>query len=655
MKYLESIIQHSHNLKLLYVEDNEDARVSTLAILEEFFDDIIVSVDGLDGLQKFKDNQIDLVITDINMPKMNGLDMVKEIRAIDAEVSILVFSAYNESGYFIDSIKLGVEGYLLKPIDIEQFLGVLSKIIDKVKAIKNKELLEQYKEITDKSAIVSIIDTKGIITYVNDAFCKVSEYSRDELIGVEYHTITNYVQSDELHAQIWETIENKKKIWKGVVKNISKNGKPYYLESTIKPILDNNGEIIEFIALRNDITAIMNPAKQLNDLIESAVIPMVVLVKIDGYSDMEKFYGQKIIQNIEEKFAKELVNFLPKDCEFDKFFVLRDGEYALAKDKEDTKLSYKEIIENLQLFKKNINDSHIDAGEIDYDISVLVSFAYGDNALENAKYGIKSLLESKQDFILANNFAQQEHDEAEKNLKTLKMVKKAIESSKIVSYFQPIINNTTQEIEKYESLVRLINEDGNVISPYLFLDVAKRGRYYSQITSIVLDNSFDALNKTDKEISINISVLDIEKDFTRAKLLSLLKENKESAHRVVLELLEDEEAKDFEVIKSFIKEVKNLGVRIAIDDFGAGYSNFERLLDYQPDILKIDGSLIKNIADDSFSLSVVQTVVRFAKEQNLKIVAEFVENEDIYEILCTLDVDYSQGYYFGKPEELKGY
>ena len=154
------------------------------------------------------------------------------------------------------------------------------------------------------------------------------------------------------------------------------------------------------------------------------------------------------------------------------------------------------------------------------------------------------------------------------------------------------------------------------------------------------------------KISINLSSLDIEKEETREKLYSLFEEYKDDVSRIVFELLEDEEVKDFAVIKKFIKRVKKLGVKIAIDDFGAGYSNFERLLDFEPDILKIDGSLVKNIANDSYSRNVVETIVSFAKKQNIITIAEFVENEEIFNILYDLGVDYSQGYYFGEPKNI---
>ena len=91
---------------------------------------------------------------------------------------------------------------------------------------------------------------------------------------------------------------------------------------------------------------------------------------------------------------------------------------------------------------------------------------------------------------------------------------------------------------------------------------------------------------------------------------------------------------------------------IAIDDFGAGYSNFERLLEFEPDILKIDGSLVKNIVNDTYSRNIVETIVSFARKQNIITIAEFVENEEIFNILNEMGVDYSQGYYFGEPKKI---
>jgi len=135
---IEEIIEYSLDLKLLYVEDNEVARDAAIEILEDFFDDIIIAIDGVDGVEKFmKDMDFDIIIADINMPRLNGLEMAKKIKEIDKEIIILIFSAHSESNYFMDSIKLGVDGYLIKPIDIDQFVEVLEKIVKKLR-VKDK-------------------------------------------------------------------------------------------------------------------------------------------------------------------------------------------------------------------------------------------------------------------------------------------------------------------------------------------------------------------------------------------------------------------------------------------------------------------------------------------------------------------------------------
>ena len=656
MLEIEALIKHTSGIKLLYVEDNLDARESTLSILEEFFNDISVATNGEEGLEIFKNSNIDLIITDINMPKINGLDMIAKIREIDKDISILVISAYHESGFFIESIKLGVEGYLLKPVDLEQFMIMIDKAIQKLiirdELAANTNLLHQYQEVTDRSSIVSKADKDGNITYVNDRFCEISGYTREELIGNNHRKVRHPDMPDSTFKNLWETISKKKEIWSGIIRNRGKDGSSYYVNATVKPILDSKGDIIEYISLRDDITDIMNPRKQLQDLVNSCDESVLVLLQIENFEDIEKFYGRTLSQKIEQEFSDIIMSLVPKACGFDKVYLLNDGKYAFAKDKKSCSLEIEDIVKLLEEFQELINDSKIEIGELDYDMSIIMSLAIGSDTLSNANYGLKELLNTNQDFILASDMVKEEYKEAENNLKTLKMIKEAIDSSNIISYFQPIVNNKTQEIEKYESLVRLVDADAKVLSPYFFLDVAKKAKYYSQITAIVLENSFNALKLTNKNISINISILDIEKRSTRKKIFRLLKENKENLHRVVFELLEDENVKNFDVIKSFIKYVKSMGVKIAIDDFGAGYSNFERLLDYQPAILKIDGSLIKNIVTDKFSLDVVETIVSFAKKQKIQTIAEYVENEEIFNKLKEIGVDYSQGYYFSKPEPL---
>jgi PAS domain S-box-containing protein len=507
--------------------------------------------------------------------------------------------------------------------------------------------------LVDKSSIISKTDKNGIITFVNDNFCKSSEYSKEELIGKTHSIVKHPENPVEFYKDLWNTIKNKKLEWTGVIKNLSKTGKTYYIKTTIKPIFDANNEIIEFLSVRSNVNTVMSDKKQLIDKIESKSLFLLILIQIEDFDILDKFYNILTVDKIEKTFAFNMLSYLPNNYIFDDVYNIGNGRYALLTDFFDYSSSHTNISEYLETFVRNIRKSTLVLDEIEYDLNVVVSYSFGKEHLyEDAKCGLEEAINKNEMIKYSNDSSIQEHIEARKNMEIIKMVKIALDNYKIVSYFQPIINNKTKEVEKYESLVRLVDESGNVLSPYSFLDISKKGNYYNKITHRVLENSFKILRQISTKISINLSSLDIEKEETREKLYELLEEYKDDSSRIVFELLEDEDVKDFAVIKNFIKKVKKMGVMIAIDDFGAGYSNFERLLEFEPDILKIDGSLIKNIVLDSYSKNVVETIVLFAKKQNIITIAEFVENEKIFNILYDLGVDYSQGYYFGEPKNI---
>ena len=657
---LEEIVKYSKDISVLYVEDNKDARDVTIFMLEVFFNTIFVAKDGIEALEEYEKNkdEIKLIITDINMPNMNGLELIENIKKSNpSDLSILILSAYDEVQYLMKTIELGVDGYLLKPIEVVPFSTQLMKIVEKIRLKKENQenlyILKQYQEITDKSSIVSKAKPSGEITFVNDKLCEVSGYSREELIGKKHNIMRHPDNPFYIYEDIWNTISKKKQTWAGVLKNKRKDGGAYYVMTYINPILSNKGIIKEYISIRHDVTEIMNQKKQLLDTLDSYDESILVLSKIEDYFTLEKYYDNKTVQKIEDEFSKVILDFMPTSLGFKKVYYLENGEYAFIKE-NDNSISEAELKTNLQKFQEKVSNTVLTIDHLEYDISIVLSYDISSNeALENVKYGLKEAIDSKKKIVCSKDYAQKEQVKALKNLKVIQMVKDAINSQNIVTYFQPIINNKTKEVEKYESLVRLIDNNGEIVSPYIFIDLIKKGRYYPLLTNLVLENSFSALEDTSCEISINLSVLDIEKIETRERIFTLIEEYKDDAHRIVFELLEDENARDFNTIKEFISNVKYKGVKIAIDDFGSGYSNFERLIEFQPDILKIDASLIKNIETDLYSRTVVETIKSFALKQNIQTVAEFVSSENIYKIVSDIGIDYSQGFHFGKPQPLK--
>jgi len=531
----------------------------------------------------------------------------------------------------------------------------------KIKAFKikgtsmafNNELviLQQYKNLIDDNIIVSKADVKGNIIFVNEKFCEISGYTKEELMGKPHSIVRHEDMDSSLFATMWDTIKNKKKTWLGQVKNKKKDGRAYYVDAIVSPILNQHGEIIEYIALRYDVSDMINAKRLLADELKKIQNPLLVMVQIEGYENLESFYGKEITAIIENKFATHLLDYCPAGCVFPKVYKLDNGIFALVKDLEaDTVITESNVMQ-LKKFQQNIKDGVLKFGGYEYDLNTILSYGNRSEYLyEDVMLGLKRAQQLKKDFMYADSFTLQEKEKAKQNLHTINIIKKAIENDHIQSYFQPIVNAKTGKIEKYESLVRLQKEDGKVLSPFFFLETAKNGKYYHQITEAIIQNSLVMLRTTDKEISLNLSTLDIEDLELRNKIITLITMNSDIADRLVLELLEDEEVNDFKIITDFISLVKLFGVKIAIDDFGAGHSNFERLLGFQPDILKIDGSLIKDIHKNNYSRDIVETIKIFADKQNIKTVAEFVSSKEVYDVILEVGIDYLQGYYLGEPQ-----
>ncbi len=629
--------------------------------LMQHFGSVIFAYDEEDALTKFTKNYIDIVLIELENNYNEKFDFIKNIRVQRPFIITLILSKDKQYETLIKNIELGIDGYFTHPIDNQDFLNRIEQLEVRYQIGEeyenNKEnlnLLKQYQEITDKSSIISKTDPSGKITYANDNFCKVSGYTKNELLGKNHNIIRHPDTQKEVFKELWDTIKEKKQQWNGIIRNISKSGESYYVNSTITPILDTKGDIVEYIALRQDISSILSDKKHFLDKIEANTLSLLILVHIEEFEMLEKFYNLTTIDKIEKMFGFKLLSYLPNTYKFDNVFNLDDGRYALLTDLDTFMEHNIEIDSYLKEFVENVKNSILEIDGIEYDINISLSYAFGKHMLyEDAKAGLDEVIDRNIIICHSNDFSIRHQLEAKKNLDVIKMVKIALDNYKIISYFQPIINNKTQQVEKYESLVRLVDEEGKVLTPYQFLNISKKGIYYTKITDRVLENSFKMLKAITTRLSINLSTIDIEKESTREKIYQLLEEYHDERDRLIFELLEDETIKDFENIISFVKRVKSMGVSIAIDDFGAGYSNFERLLKFEPDILKIDGSIIRNILNDEYSKNIVETIVTFAKRQKIKTIAEYVETKEIFEYLNDLGVDYSQGYYFGKPQELE--
>ncbi|MCF6310231.1 MAG: EAL domain-containing protein [Sulfurimonas sp.] len=216
------------------------------------------------------------------------------------------------------------------------------------------------------------------------------------------------------------------------------------------------------------------------------------------------------------------------------------------------------------------------------------------------------------------------------------------------------MSNINKKIVKYEALVRIVEFDSgekNILTPDKFLDISMQSGLYIKIANKMLEQSLDFFANREEKISVNFLPNDF---FDQSIMNTLMKgiEKFDSPSRIVVEITEQDSVEDFEKLRGVVKKLRDIGVQIAIDDFGSGYANYTHILKIRPDYLKIDGSLIKNILTDNDSKILVKSIVRFAKELNITTIAEYVENENIFNLLKEYGIDEYQGYYFGKPDNL---
>ncbi len=405
------------------------------------------------------------------------------------------------------------------------------------------------------------------------------------------------------------------------------------------------------LATINPITSLPNKMALLKDISEGSGEQELFLVKIDNFETNENFYGNKIVELLELEFTKLLKESF-QSLNHQDIYHISSGKYAVLR--HCTDMLKREKIEDFCFnFVEKVKHQKIESYGYDFDVNVSMSFAKGkDSIYEDANEVLRSAIVHKKEYLLAEDVIDELRSGLSRNLSMLKTIKIALKSNNIAPQYQPIFNNKTKEIYRYESLIRMKDEQGNTIYPGpFFLETAKKGKLYPQVTKILIDKVFEKIQETGKEFSINLSSLDIEDPHMSAYLLQTIKDHAAVADKMIFELLEDKDTEDYEVVKQFIDISKSYGVKIAIDDFGSGYSNFMRILEFEPDIIKIDGSLIQDIASSPLARKTVEMIKLFADRIDALTVAEYVENEEIYDIINEIGIDYSQGYYIGKAQE----
>ena len=556
-------------ITVLYVEDEQTLQEEIYQNISPFVKEVIRADDGKIGLEIFIEHRdkIDIIISDILMPNMTGIEMIDEIRKFDSEVPVIYTTAFNDTRYMQETIKQMIVAYILKPVDVELLLIAIEKASLKIENERLKlSLLNANAELEEE---------------------------------IELKTKELRLQNINLQSQLYT---------------------------------DNLTLLYNRKALRRDINKMDNP--------------VLILIDVDSFKNINDMYGEFIGNLILIEISKLITTF-KKDTNYTSYRIGSD-EFTLLKDQHDTKEDCEDLIKQLS---DDISSKPIKLPE--HDIEVVINVTIGVSyypkkvILETADMALKRAKLDRVPYLIYSEEynTRKEHTS---DIKWSKVVVNAVENNEVVPYYQPIVDKDNN-ILKYESLMRIVH-DKEIYSPFYFLDVAKKVRFYAQLESMMVNKVLKKVKDSAIDVSINLSIQDIlNKEFIECIYEELRQNN--IAHLITFEILESENINDYARIIEFIVDAKKLGCKIAIDDFGSGFSNFEYLLKLKPDYLKIDGSLVKNIDKDSNSYLIVKTINEFAHGLGMKTVAEFVHSKEVFDILKELGVDGFQGYYLGKPLE----
>lgn len=366
----------------------------------------------------------------------------------------------------------------------------------------------------------------------------------------------------------------------------------------------------------------------------------VILLDIDNFSTINNYYGK----HTGDLLLTDIVKIIRTSLR-DRDIIVRIGgdEFLILIEKDDKNpaIAYgigERIIQKLDLANFNIEGNIIkltaSAGiylDANKEANLTEAIEKADKALLFAKQKGKNRIEIFKDNILSSLS------------KKLTDIKEAIEDGRVICFYQPIFDIKTFKAVKYESLVRLLTKDRKVISPAMFLNQIVNTTVYKELTKRVIEYNLKVLRQKNIQVSINLLPSEIiDKDFINF-LTSL---NSGFKEKITIELLESENVADYSILRSNINTLRENGYKIALDDFGSGFSNLMHVIELKFDYIKIDGSIVKKIDKDPVSYSLVKAIKGFTSEINMDVVAEFISSEEIFNRIKEIGIKYGQGNFF---------
>ncbi|WP_158120114.1 bifunctional diguanylate cyclase/phosphodiesterase [Vibrio metoecus] len=385
----------------------------------------------------------------------------------------------------------------------------------------------------------------------------------------------------------------------------------------------------------------------------------LIAIKVTNFNQINEKYGypvgDKLLRDLSDQFQSYLDQQLAGRSVL---YAIGVGEWATVfcsqVDEQIIHSHFSQFVEQLE----HVNFEPWGLPNVDYlSISLcagLVSqrdFAEHtpDDLLLRAIEARRNAFNNNRHFCNASRLKSQETVRQDR-LNWLSRVSRAVLRDDVVVYAQPICEARSHVVASYECLVR-IEDEGEIILPGHFLPIITDTHLYTRLSRQMISHTFTMMRHRPEAFSINLSPQDLMSERTLQHLEAAIKLMADPS-RVGLEVLESEQIKDYGRMIEVCNHFRSLGATIIVDDFGSGYSNIDEIVKLEPQVIKLDGSLIRNIDQDIKQRRIAEQLVKLCQVLNAKTVAEFVHNQTVCRISEDMGVDYLQGYFLGRPSRL---
>lgn len=424
------------------------------------------------------------------------------------------------------------------------------------------------------------------------------------------------------------------------------------LQQNSNSLVDNHIQIMEYLLKSNsddnnsslfidNDTGLGNVTKFLFDS-NLGKFDKLCMITIKNESLLKAFLSVSKFLIYFNRFHKTIMDFISVDgfsC-----YIYKKTSLILTASPEIPDESFLEVLQALQ---NNISNFKFSSYVPVTDFAVVM---HEDDMIKKAELALVRMRAKNQSFLVYTAELGLEQFNAQK-MKMITILNDAISNNRVIPFFQGIHDNNTNDIKMYEALMRIKDEEGNIYSPYSFMNIAKEYGYYSDISYIMINKVLNDFKDRSDKVTINLNISDIY-DYKITHCIFDFLKKAPHPDNYIFELTETEEIEDYQMMSEFTEKIHKLGGGIAIDDFGSGFSNFLNVLKIQSDYIKIDGEIIKNICSDTYALEFLEMISAWAKKHRKDIIAEFVEDAGIQDVVKQNNIRFSQGYLYSKPERL---